>query len=80
MIEKIKRYYGYLSSLALLILGALLFRQKRVAESLESELASERTNKEIALNDQAREEAQKRTDELAADYKRKLDAYRKGGT
>lgn len=70
MIEKLKSYLSYASGLAILVLSALLFRQRRVADKLQSELAHEQNTTEIKLNDQAREAARANADDLVAEYER----------
>lgn len=67
---KVKEYLGYISGLAILVLSALLFRQTRKIEQVESELAGEKSNTEIKLNDQAREAAKQHADNLVDEYER----------
>jgi len=82
MTEKLKAYLNNIQSYALAILTAvagiamaLLFRQKKKTEQVESELAGAITNTEIKLNDQAREAAKENADALIADYARKRAEY-----
>jgi hypothetical protein len=68
--EKLKAWMGYISGLVVLVLSALLFRQKRKTEETESELVHEKTTTEIRLNDQAREAAKANADNLVDEYER----------
>lgn len=70
MLEKIKSYLSYASGLAILVLSALFFSQKRKTERVESELASAITKTEISLNDQATEAARTHADRLVEDYEK----------
>lgn len=68
--EKIKNAVSYIGGLVILVLAALLFRQKKVADNLESELTQEKTTTEITLNEQARDNARDIADKLLDNYEK----------
>jgi hypothetical protein len=68
MIDKIKGYVNYALGLAVLVLSALLFRQKRVTEKTESELAKAVSNAEIRENEHDRQIAKEHADNLVDEY------------
>lgn len=70
MIAKIKSAFTYILGFITLILGALFYAQKRKTESVESDLAHEKSSTEIKLNDQAREAAKSNADALISEYER----------
>lgn len=68
MLERIKSWAGYFYGLVILLLVALLSRQKKKTEEAESELAHTKNETEIKLNDQAREAARANADSLVDEY------------
>ena len=70
MIETIKKYASLAYGLLVVILGGLLFNRNRKLQQTESQLASAVTNKEIAVNDEARKAATDNANELVDEYER----------
>lgn len=70
MCEKIKGYIGYLYGLFILLLVALYSRQKKKTEEAESALEHAKADKEISLNEQARQEARQNAAILVEEYER----------
>ena len=70
MLERIKRGASFILGLITLILGAILFSQRRKIDKVENELAHEKTTTEIKLNDQARKDAKENADHLVEDYEK----------
>jgi hypothetical protein len=68
MLKRIKQFGGYLYGLLILLLVALYSRQKKKTEEAESELAHEKAQGEIKLNEQAREAARANADSLVDEY------------
>jgi hypothetical protein len=74
--NKIKSAAQYILGLAVLILGALFFTQRRKTESAESQLATEKANAVVKESDHDREIAKEHADRLVSDYeslKRRYD-------
>ncbi len=63
-----KKYWDKLVYFALLVLGALLFRQTKKTEQVESELIKEKANGEIKANEAERLAAREHADALVDEY------------
>lgn len=72
IIDRIKFYSVFIVTFVIGLLTFLLNRQKRKTENLESELAREKANTGIKLNEQARQAAKSHADNLVAEYERSL--------
>lgn len=70
MIAKIKSYASYILSLAVLILSALFYAQKRKTENAQSELAHEKSSTEIKWNEKDRQAARDHANDLLDNYER----------
>ncbi len=68
--EKIKQYAATLYGLIILILGALLFRQNKRTESVESELASQKAQEGVRTNEAERQIARDNANGLVESYER----------
>lgn len=68
MIEKIKSFTNYILGLGILILSALLLRQKRIADKTESDLAKATIDTEIRENEHDRQIAKEHADNLVDEY------------
>lgn len=82
MLDKIKSYLSLALTAVVGILAALLFAQRRKTESVESELATEKTNAVVAANDSDREAAKQEADGLVKTYeqlKKEYDESKLGG-
>lgn len=75
MIEKIKSASAYILGLITLLLSALLFRQNRKTDAVESELANEKAKEAVHDNDRDREAAKQAADSLVLDYERRKRLY-----
>jgi len=75
--NKVREVLGYLSGLCILILAALLFRQKKATEGAQSALAHEQKDTAIKLNDNDREIAAQHADKLVSEYERLKNASNK---
>ena len=78
--SKLRNTLTSILGLMTLILGLLLFRQKRVTEKTESELANALADKRITEADHDREIARKEADALVKSYERLKSEYDKAHT
>lgn len=72
MLEKLKSYAGYVLGLVILILSALLFKQKKQTDVAESKLSNAQANAKFQEVDHAIKEQETKSDS-AVDNFRKLD-------
>lgn len=68
--SKIREWVSFIFGAVALVFGVLFYAQKQKTESVESDLAKEKSTTEIKLNDQEREAAKSNADDLLADYER----------
>jgi len=70
MLNKIKANLKYVGYVIGLLLAAVFFSLKRKNESLESELAQEKTSNAIKTNEAERQMAKSHADELVDEYEK----------
>lgn len=68
LLERVKEWARFAGLAVIAVLGILLFRRGKQVEQAQSELAKEKSNTEIKLNDQAREAARANADALVDEY------------
>lgn len=68
--ETIKKYASLISAALIAILSALLFRQNRKTDEVQSELNQEKTSNEIKGNEHDRKIAADIAADLLAEYER----------
>jgi hypothetical protein len=75
VVEKIKSSVAYILGVIAFILGALFYAQRRKTDSVESELATEKSKEAVKENDHDRQIAKENADNLVADYERRKREY-----
>lgn len=78
MLNKIKEYAGYVFAGVIAILGALLYRQNKKTDQVESDLAGAIAKNKVQEVDHDREIAKQNADALVNDYERRKSEYESG--
>lgn len=67
--ERIKSYLSYVFGLALLIVSALLFKQKRQTENAQAQLANEKSKEAMKEIDHAIEDQAKKSSDAVSRFR-----------